>query len=145
MLLFFGQIRPGADPGWGQKDQKATATSRMHSNDLEACGNKCCYFWFHSEVKFLTRLWHLFSELQIIFESNAYLPPNFWLNADFQNLKLYCYPYIFSQCLKEKVLLFLSAYLLNIDLAVICYCLWYYIAKYCFCNTTYHNALTICR
>ena len=27
------------------------------------------------------------SELQIIFESNAYLPLNFWLNADFQNLK----------------------------------------------------------
>ena len=27
----------------------------MHSNDLEACGKKCCYFWFHSEVKFLTR------------------------------------------------------------------------------------------
>ena len=27
----------------------------MHSSDLEACGKKCCYFWFHSEVKFLTR------------------------------------------------------------------------------------------
>ena len=27
----------------------------MHSNDLVACGKKCCYFWFHSEVKFLTR------------------------------------------------------------------------------------------
>ena len=27
----------------------------MDSNDLEACGKKCCYFWFHSEVKFLTR------------------------------------------------------------------------------------------
>ena len=36
-------------------DRKATATNRMHSNDLEACGKKCCYFWFHSEVKFLTR------------------------------------------------------------------------------------------
>ena len=23
----------------------------MHSNDLEACGKKCCLFWFHSEVK----------------------------------------------------------------------------------------------
>ena len=52
------------------------------------------------------------TELQIIFESNTYLPPNFWLNADFQNLKLYCHPYIFSQCVKEKVLLFWSAYLL---------------------------------
>ena len=36
-------------------DQKATATNQMDSNDLEAYGKKCCYFWFHSEVKFLTR------------------------------------------------------------------------------------------
>ena len=33
--------------------QKATATNRMHSNDLEACGMKLCCFWFHSDVKFL--------------------------------------------------------------------------------------------
>ena len=26
----------------------------MHSNSLEACGMKCCRFWFYSEVKFLT-------------------------------------------------------------------------------------------
>ena len=41
-------------------DRKATGTNRMHSNDLEACGKKCCYFWFHSEVKFwrvLTSFW----------------------------------------------------------------------------------------
>ena len=52
MLMFFGQIRPGADPGWGQSrshggpllqrtsasDWKPIATNRMHSNDLEACG-----------------------------------------------------------------------------------------------------------
>ena len=30
------------------------ATNRMHSNDLAACGMKC-YFWFNSEVQFLTR------------------------------------------------------------------------------------------
>ena len=73
VLLFSGQIRPGADPGRGKNrswgtllqetsslDQKATATNQMHSNDLEACGKKCCYFWFHSEVKFLTRFWRLF-------------------------------------------------------------------------------------
>ena len=35
-------------------DWKATATNRMHSNDLEACGEKCCYFWCPSEVLFLT-------------------------------------------------------------------------------------------
>ena len=37
-------------------DWKATATNQMHSNDLKACGNKCCCFWLHSEVKFLTFL-----------------------------------------------------------------------------------------
>ena len=36
-------------------DRKATATNQMHSSDLEALRKKCCYFWFHSEVKFLTR------------------------------------------------------------------------------------------
>ena len=68
VLLFFGQIRPEADPGRGQirsrgplfqrtssSDRKATATNQMHSSHLEAFGKKCCYFWFHSEVKFLTR------------------------------------------------------------------------------------------
>ena len=67
VLLFFGQIRSGADPGrgkighWGpllqrtsSSDRKATATNRMHISGLEAFGKKCCYFWFHSEVKFLT-------------------------------------------------------------------------------------------
>ena len=34
-------------------DRKATATNQMHSNDLQACGMKCYYFWFHFEVKFL--------------------------------------------------------------------------------------------
>ena len=41
-------------------DQKATAANRMHSSDLEACGKKYCYFWFHSKVKFLTRFLRLF-------------------------------------------------------------------------------------
>ena len=58
-----GRIQGGAKIGHGgplpqetsSSDQKATATNRMHSNDLEASGKKCCYFWFHSEVKFLTR------------------------------------------------------------------------------------------
>ena len=79
VLLFFGQIRPGADPGWGKNrsrggpllqetsssDRKDTATNRMHSSDLETCGKKCCYFWFHFEVKFLTRFWRLFGLSQI--------------------------------------------------------------------------------
>ena len=73
VLLFFGQIRPGADPGQAKigpggsllqrtssSDRKATATYWMHSNDLEAFGKKYCYVWFHWEVIFLTRFGHLF-------------------------------------------------------------------------------------
>ena len=73
VLLFFGQIRPGVDPGRAKlghgdpllqrtssSDRMATATNQMHSSELEAFGKKCCYFWFHSEVKFLTRFWRLF-------------------------------------------------------------------------------------
>ena len=61
-----GRIQGGAKIGHGGSpssrnfDRKATATNRMDRNDLEACGKKCCYFWFHSEVKFLTRFWRLF-------------------------------------------------------------------------------------
>ena len=35
------------------------------------------------------------AEFQIIFESNAYLPPNFLLNADFQNVKLHFHSPLF--------------------------------------------------
>ena len=55
-----GQIQGRAKIGDGallqesaSSDWKATATNQMYSNDLEACGMKCCYFWFHSEVNFL--------------------------------------------------------------------------------------------
>ena len=58
-----GRIQGSAKIGHGgpllqrtsSSELKATATNRIHSNDLEACGVKCCYFLFHSEVKFLTR------------------------------------------------------------------------------------------
>ena len=65
-----GQIQGGAKLGYrggpllqetSSSDRKATATNRMHSNDLESCGKKCCSFWFHSAVKFfyafLTSFW----------------------------------------------------------------------------------------
>ena len=83
--FFFGQIHPGSDPGRGKNrsrrvpllqetsssDRKATTTNQMHSNDLEACGMKYCYFWFHSEVKFLTRFRHLFGLLVILLYFDA--------------------------------------------------------------------------
>ena len=66
VLLFFGQIHPGADPGWGKNrsggpllqrtsssEWKASATKRMHINYL-TFQKKCCFFWFHAEIKFLT-------------------------------------------------------------------------------------------
>ena len=50
-----GRIQGGEKIGDGgpllqetsSSDRKATATNQMDSNDLEACGKKCCYFWFH--------------------------------------------------------------------------------------------------
>ena len=57
-VAVLGQIRQ--DPGRGQNrsrgscsllqmnsEWKATTTNRMHSNDVEACGKKCCYIWFN--------------------------------------------------------------------------------------------------
>ena len=67
MLLFFGLIHQGADPGRGKNrprdpllqrtslDRKATATNRMHNSDLEAFERSVVIFWFNSEVKVLTR------------------------------------------------------------------------------------------
>ena len=68
-----GRIQGGAKIGHGgsllqetsSSDQKATATNQMDSNDLEACGKKCCYFWFLSEVKCLTRF-DVFLDLVIL-------------------------------------------------------------------------------
>ena len=77
VLLFFGQIRPGVDPGRGQNrsfggpllqrtsssEWKATASNRMHSSDLEVFGKKCCYLIFlvsfGSQIfdAFLTSFW----------------------------------------------------------------------------------------
>ena len=62
-------ISAKADPGRGKNmsrggpllqatsssDRKATLTNLIHSNDLQACGEKCRYIWFQFEVKFLTR------------------------------------------------------------------------------------------
>ena len=44
-------------------DRKGTETNKMESNDLEVCGKKC-YYWFHSEVKVLTRF-YVFLDLVI--------------------------------------------------------------------------------
>ena len=66
---FQGWIQGGAKIGHegpllqetSSSDRKTTATNRMHSGDLETCGKKCCYFWFHSESQifdeFLTSFW----------------------------------------------------------------------------------------
>ena len=51
------RVRPNRSQGGGgpllrktSSDRKATATNRMHSNDLVACFMRCCCFWFHSVV-----------------------------------------------------------------------------------------------
>ena len=74
-----------------------------------------------------------FTELQIIFESNAYLPPNFLLNADFQNLKLYFNPLYFfamhkregitvSKCISVFLCRFRPRFACDLFLLVVLYC-----------------------
>ena len=89
-----GRIQGGAKIGHGgpllQRTSasvwKATATNRMYSNDLEAFGKKCCYFWFHSQVKFLTRFWRLFGLIVILTYFNA-------SSVDFYAVKCLIYIY----------------------------------------------------
>ena len=50
----------------------------------------------------------LITELQIIFEPNAYLQPTFWLDAEFQNFKWYFHHLYFFAMLKREVILFLA-------------------------------------
>ena len=47
-------------------DRNTTATNQMHSNDLAACGKKCCYFWIHSEINL-----YVFMDLVILPYFNA--------------------------------------------------------------------------
>ena len=62
-----GRIQGGVKIGHGgpflqrtsSSDRKAKVANLMHSNDLQACEMKCCYFWFHCGVKYLTRFWRL--------------------------------------------------------------------------------------
>ena len=69
----------------------ATATNRMHRNDVKACGKKCCCFWFHSKVEFLTHFWRLFGLSHFITIScNFYVV----LCSDVLNLHVWCAAYI---------------------------------------------------
>ena len=74
---------PGADPQRGQirprgplfqrtssSDRKAKATNQKHSSDLEAFRNKCCYFLFYSQVKFLARF-DVFQDFVILVNFDA--------------------------------------------------------------------------
>ena len=80
MLLFFGQIHPGDKNGSKRgpslknflfKPKGFTKqTEYIWSIDLKACGKKCCYFWFHSEVKYLRRF-DVFLDLVILAYFNA--------------------------------------------------------------------------
>ena len=111
MLLFFGQIRPGARIQGGAKighgrsllqdassDWKATATNRMHSNDLQACGKKRCYFLFHSEVKFLKRFTCFGLRHFVLFKCNLYV----FLCGKVFNLHLFC---VISPFLSGRILI----------------------------------------
>ena len=94
------------------------------------------------------------TELQIIFESNAYLPPNFWLNADFQNLKLYFHPlFLFTMRKREGITLLkcISVFLYRFKhrfgsdllLLVVLYCKYLFL-KYHLSYIMQGKPLTIC-
>ena len=78
-----GLLQESASSDW-----KATAEKQMYSNDLEACGMKCWYFLFHSEVNFVMR--SLFSG-----ERQWPLGP---LVYDTFSEKLFRYPIFAFQC-----------------------------------------------
>ena len=79
-----GQIQGGVKIGHGgpflqetsSSDRKATAINQMDSNDLEACGKKCCYFFLPFRSQILKRFWRLL-DLVIFFHvftrENAYI------------------------------------------------------------------------
>ena len=78
-----GRIQGGTKIGHGgpllqetSSDRKTTATNRIDSNDLDACGKKCCYFWFQFEVKFFTRF-EVFLDLVILAYFNV-ISTNFY-------------------------------------------------------------------
>ena len=74
----------------------------MHNNDLEACGKKRCSFWFHSEVKFLTRFWRLFGLSHFaLFQCNFYR----FLCGKVFNLHLFCVIFMFvsGRCLYKRL------------------------------------------
>ena len=74
-----GRIQGGAKIGHGgpllqrtsSSDWKATATNRMHSSDPEAFGEKCCYFWFHSEGEIFDAFFDVFLDLVNLVYFNA--------------------------------------------------------------------------
>ena len=73
----------------------------MHNNDLEPCGMKCCSFWFHSEVKFLTQFWHRFGRSHFaLFQCNFYR----FLCGKVFNLHLFCVISMFvsGRCLYKR-------------------------------------------
>ena len=74
----------------------------MDSNDLEACGRKCCYFWFHSEVKFLTRF-DVFLDLVIFAYFNAFFFFRFLCSKELY-LHLFCIISMFymGKCLYQR-------------------------------------------
>ena len=84
----------------------------------------------------------LYAALKIILESNAYLRPNFLLNADFQISKRIFNPCNFSQCWKGRYYCFEVPYLnffcviLIIALEVTCY--------YLLLHLSIDHILTIC-
>ena len=115
MLLFFGQIRPVADPGGGQNrslgvpffNELLLQTGRLQQQTecitmiYKHVGWSAVLFWFHSEVKFLRRFWRLFGLSHFaIFHCNFYR----FLCGKVFNLHLFCVISVFlsGRCLYKR-------------------------------------------
>ena len=70
-----GRIQGGAKIG-----QRGSPSSRnffrQEGYDLEACGKKCCYFWFHSEVKIFDTFWRLFGLSHFSYFNAIFIRPS---------------------------------------------------------------------
>ena len=99
-----GQIQGGAKFGNGgplfertsSSDRKATAKNQMHSNDLEAFGKKCCYFWFHSKVKFLTRFDDFFDFGDFILVYFIAISIDFYAGKSFICINFVLFPFVYK-------------------------------------------------
>ena len=109
------RVRQNRSRGWSPssknfffRPEMATATNRIHSNDLEAYVMKCCCFWFHSVVKFFTlesSLWQkcsLYSgERSVPLGALVYLLYFVLIDSLYRYIRIFFFIYLFYFYLRQ--------------------------------------------